>query len=137
MRAGFPNIWVIIGVIIIVVGGNLLITVGWGYKHYTWGLPLTLAVLLLVAIEGSSQIEVTNKAELATEREAYRITAAELEAARETPVSPGHRDELKSLVRKVTEQVNGSWPCRYFDCSHPNAMDLSVISVRHSFPGGA
>jgi hypothetical protein len=126
MLAGFPNIWWIIGVIIIVVGGNLAITAAWGYKHFAWGFPLVLAVLVVVTLEGSWQTELADRSALTAERNAHLGTMAALEAERQSPVSPGHRDRLKSLVRKLEEQISGAWPCRYFDHSDPrsNVRDM-------------
>jgi hypothetical protein len=97
MLAGFPNIWWIIGVIIIVVGGNLAITAAWGYKHFAWGFPLVLAVLVVVTLEGSWQTELADRSALTAERNAHLGTMAALEAERQSPVSPGHRDRLKVL----------------------------------------
>jgi hypothetical protein len=109
VRSGLPNIWVIIGAIIIVVGGNLLITFAWGQKHFAWGIVLLVAVALATVIEGSWQAEIANRAALAAERKAHLDAKAALEVERETPVPPGHREKLKSLVgrRKSRLAVHG------------------------------
>jgi hypothetical protein len=132
VRSGLPNIWVIIGAITIVVGGNLLITFAWGQKHFAWGIVLLLAVALVTVIEGSWQTEIANRAALAAERKAHLDAKAALEVERETPVSPGHREKLKSLVRKAEEQISGAWSYRYFDHVDPHG-DVRAILTGH-FP---
>jgi hypothetical protein len=53
IRAGFPSLWAVAGVIAFIVGGSLLLAFTWGIRHLNWGLVIILAVIILLLIEGS------------------------------------------------------------------------------------
>ena len=53
MRAGFPSLWAVAGVIAFFVGGSLLLTLTWGIRHLIWGLIIVLVVIISLLIEGS------------------------------------------------------------------------------------
>jgi hypothetical protein len=53
LRAGLPSLWVIVGILVALVGGSVLLTLLWGFKHLTWGATAALVIVVLAVLEGS------------------------------------------------------------------------------------
>lgn len=90
-RRGYSTTPAIVSYITLVVGGSVVLAVGWGLKHLVWGIALVLAAVAVTILEGSyRQARDSEKthAEKLTELRAEH--AEELAEAREKPAGTVH-----------------------------------------------
>ncbi len=81
MKAGLSSLWVVIAAAVVIVGGDVAITIAWGVRHLIWGLILFLMVLIFVIGEGSYQVARRREADHAEQLAAAKKELPVLEAA--------------------------------------------------------